>query len=53
MEKIVSYIPLNWELLKNPINWVMVFLMIAIAGVGLTLIMQQFSTSNATGVVEE
>lgn len=48
MEKIVSYIPLNWELLRNPVNWVFVFLMIALAGVGLALIMQQFTASNVT-----
>jgi len=48
MEKFISYIPLNWEILRNPVNWVIVFLMIAIAGVGIALIMQQFSASNVT-----
>lgn len=52
MEKIVSYIPVNWELAKNPVNWIIVFLMIALAGVGIALIMQQFSDTTSNGVVE-
>jgi len=38
MEKIKGLIPLNWELLANPVNWIIVFLMLALAGVGLALI---------------
>jgi len=48
MEKIMSYIPLNWELIKNPVNWVIVFLMIALAGMALAAIMQQASGNGAT-----
>ena len=29
---------INLELLKNPVNWIIVFLMIAIAGLSLSLI---------------
>jgi hypothetical protein len=31
-------IPLNWELLKNPINWIILLLMVWIAGLALSLI---------------
>lgn len=30
--------PINWQLIKNPANWIVVFLMIAIAGAGLAVI---------------
>jgi hypothetical protein len=29
----------NWQLLKEPINWIIVFLMLAIATFGLSLIL--------------
>jgi hypothetical protein len=32
---------INWEILKNPLNWVIVALMLAIAVFGLNLIMNQ------------
>lgn len=35
MEALKKYIPLNWELLANPINWVIIFLMIAIFSLGI------------------
>jgi len=47
-----KYIPLNFELMLNPVNWVIVFLMIAIAGVGLAFILQQ-STLNSESEVTE
>ena len=31
---------INWELIKNPINWVIVGLMLAIAVFGLNLVME-------------
>lgn len=31
----MEYIPLNFALLKNPFNWVIVTLMVVIAGLGL------------------
>lgn len=40
IEKIKSFLPLNFQLLGNPVNWIIVFLMIALAGVGLALIAQ-------------
>lgn len=30
---------INWPLISNPLNWVVVFLMVAIAAIGLTIIM--------------
>jgi hypothetical protein len=42
MEKIKSFIPLNFVLLENPINWVIVTLMVLLAGMALAHI---FSTS--------
>jgi len=30
---------INWDLLKEPINWIIVFLMLAIAAFGLCLLM--------------
>ena len=38
-------IPLNWALMANPINWVIVWVMVAIAGYGIALI-QNSSMSN-------
>lgn len=38
MDKLKSILPLNFELMGNPVNWVIVTLMIALAGVGLALI---------------
>lgn len=47
MEKVISFIPLNWELMKNPYNWVIIALMITLAGVGLVLIMKSVSAPEA------
>ena len=30
----------NWELIKNPVNWIIVALMLGIAAFGLCLVMQ-------------
>lgn len=44
---------INWELLKNPYNWIVVTLMILFAVVLLTLLQQKFgfapSTSTSQG----
>jgi len=31
-------LPVNWELMKNPVNWVIILLMILIAGLSISLI---------------
>lgn len=46
MEKIKAYIPLNLELMANPINWVIITLMVLIAGLGLSLIMSPTLKNN-------
>lgn len=33
-----DYIPLNTSVMSNPFNWVIVFLMVAIAGLAISLI---------------
>ena len=45
---------INWELLKNPVNWIIVALMLAIATFGLCLLMSegagfQHATGSTTG----
>lgn len=44
-ESVKNAIPVNWELLKNPINWIIVFLMVAIAGFGIGLIYSATQTT--------
>ena len=39
MEKLKSIIPLNFALMSNPVNWVIITLMVVLAGLGLALIM--------------
>lgn len=39
LDKIKGYIPLNFAIMRNPVNWVIVILMIAIAGLGLSVIL--------------
>lgn len=34
----LKYIPLNFGIMANPVNWVIVVLMVAIAGMGLAVI---------------
>jgi hypothetical protein len=41
MEK---YIPLNFDLMKNPLNWVIMFLMVVIAGIGAGYIASHVNT---------
>lgn len=38
LTKVKALLPLNWALLGNPVNWIIVFLMVAIAGAGLALV---------------
>jgi hypothetical protein len=35
-----KYIPINWALISTPTNWIVVTLMVMIAGFGLALITQ-------------
>lgn len=38
METAKKYLPLNFELLSNPINWLIVLLMVITAGIALSLV---------------
>ena len=37
-DNLKSYTPINFELAGNPVNWVIVLLMVAIAGLAVSLI---------------
>lgn len=41
IEKIKQYVPLNFDLMGNPVNWVIITLMVLFAGVALATIMRQ------------
>lgn len=36
---IADKLPINWGLIKNPLNWIIIILMVAIAGMGAKLIL--------------
>lgn len=44
MEKLKNYIPLNFALMANPVNWAIVILMIAIASLAIYHIFPKNST---------
>lgn len=44
----MNWIPINWELARNPYNWVVLFLMVAIAALGAHIIFASPSTQDAT-----
>jgi predicted membrane channel-forming protein YqfA (hemolysin III family) len=44
LDKLRSIIPLNFALMNNPVNWVIITLMIFIAGIAISFIFQN-STS--------
>lgn len=46
LSDIKEKMPLNFELAGNPVNWVIVFLMIAIAGLALSLIFHPAETGD-------
>lgn len=39
---------LNWELAKNPLNWVIILLMLALAGVGGSILLAYLGVGPAT-----
>jgi hypothetical protein len=45
-DRLKSYAPINFELAGNPVNWIIVLLMVAIAGLAISLI---FHPVEATG----
>ena len=38
VDKIKAYTPLNWAILGNPVNWAIVILMLAFAGLAVAYI---------------
>lgn len=52
MMEYLKKLPLNFVLLSNPINWVIVFLMVAIAGVSLALIFSGKNVNPSTPIEE-
>lgn len=46
IDKIKDYAPINYDLASNWINWVIVFLMVAIAGLAISLIFQPPQTGD-------
>lgn len=53
METLKKYLPLNFALLSNPINWAIVFLMVVMAGVALALIFKPTTNISPSTPVEE
>lgn len=49
MERLKSILPLNFSLLGNPINWAIIWLMVAIAGLGLAYVMQSAGRNTSNG----
>lgn len=41
MEAIKKYVPLNFDLMAHPANWVILFLMTAIVGLAISLLFTQ------------
>ena len=52
METLKKYLPLNFALLANPVNWAIVFLMVAMAGVALALIFKP-GNPNVSEIVKD
>lgn len=48
LDKIKAAIPVNWELAANPVNWIIILLMIAVAGAAIAFIIP-----NAAPLIEE
>jgi hypothetical protein len=45
MPEVKKYIPLNFALLANPVNWIIVILMVVLAGMFLAFIFSQNVTT--------
>lgn len=43
----LKYIPLNFTLMSNPVNWVIVALVLLLGGLGLTLVVNGIDISDA------
>jgi hypothetical protein len=43
----MKYIPLNWRIMQHPVNWIIVVLMVLIAGFALDIINRWWAQHNA------
>lgn len=46
MADVEKMIPLNWEIMKHPLNWLILFLMVLFAGLAAEVIMQWIIQTN-------
>jgi hypothetical protein len=46
---VVKYVPLNWRILQNPLNWIIVLLMILIPLYGLELLAHSATPPQSPG----
>lgn len=44
MENVAKKLPVNWGILKNPLNWIIVVLMVLIAGIAFSVVSRVVST---------
>ncbi|MEM4066706.1 MAG: hypothetical protein QXV17_07590 [Candidatus Micrarchaeaceae archaeon] len=46
MANVEKMIPLNWAIIKEPLNWIILFLMVLFAGLAAEVIMQWIKQTN-------
>jgi hypothetical protein len=47
-----NWVPLNWDIMRHPVNWIIVFLMVVIAGIALD-VLSQWAASVKSPAIEE
>lgn len=45
LEKIMGWVPLNFDLMKNPVNWIIITMMVLLAGIALAFVMKSTTIS--------
>lgn len=45
----MNFLPINWPLIRNPLNWAIILLMVAIAGIALNEIFRFISPTGGCG----
>ncbi len=45
-----EFLPINWHLIGNPVNWVVILLMVLIAGFALHLILPSVFPENSISI---
>lgn len=46
--EVSRYVPLNWEIIKQPVNWIILLLMVILAGFILDIAVAYFQSLNAS-----